>query len=57
MYRKKAQYVQLTLEQSRLELCRSNYMCTYLFIFLSFVLLGPYLQHMGVPRLGVQSEL
>ena len=27
------------------------------FIFLSSVFWGPHLQHMGVPRLGVQSEL
>ena len=28
-----------------------------LFIFLSFCLLGPYVWHMEVPRLGVQLEL
>ena len=26
-------------------------------IFFSFVFLGPYLQHMEVPKLGVESEL
>ena len=27
------------------------------YLFLSFVLLGPHLQHMEVPRLGIKSEL
>ena len=30
---------------------------SFLFLFLSFVLLGPHLQHVEVPRLGVLSEL
>ena len=34
------------------------YLFIYLFIYLlSFVLLGLHLQHMKVPRLGVESEL
>ena len=28
----------------------------FFFVFLSFCLLGPHWQHMGVPRLGVQWE-
>ena len=31
--------------------------CIIFFIFLPFVFLGPCLQHMEVPRLGVKSEL
>ena len=34
-----------------------NSLFIHLFFFLSFVFLGPCLQHMEVPRLGVQSEL
>ena len=29
----------------------------FIYLFLSFVFLGPHLRHMEVPRLGVQSEL
>ena len=29
----------------------------FFFCLLSFVFLGPHLRHMGVPRLGVESEL
>ena len=33
------------------------YLFIYLFICMSFVFLGPYLQRLDVPRLGVKSEL
>ena len=33
------------------------YLFIYLFNYLSFVFLGPFLQHMEVPRLRVKSEL
>ena len=29
----------------------------FIYLFLSFVFLGPHLRHMEVPRLGVESEL
>ena len=31
--------------------------CSVLFLFCSFSFLGPHLQHMEVPRLGVQLDL
>jgi len=35
-----------------------SYLCMYVFIYLfTFVFLGPHLQHMEIPRVGVKSEL
>ena len=31
--------------------------CDYLFMYVCIVFLGPHLQHMEVPRLGVELEL
>ena len=38
-------------------MCVCVCVCVCVCIFLSFVFLGPHLQHMEVPRLGVESEL
>ena len=35
----------------------STYTYSFLFIYLFFVFLGPFLWHMEIPRLGVESEL
>ena len=47
--------VQLSQGEGQEKTASSSVFC--FFLFLSFVFLGPHQRHMGVPRLGVPSEL